>query len=60
MTAPLLGARTAEQIADNLQAAELNLSDEQRSRLDEVSAPLTPDYPYRLLAENTAERRKLL
>jgi aryl-alcohol dehydrogenase-like predicted oxidoreductase len=60
VTAPLLGARTAEQIADNLQAAELNLSDEQRSRLDEVSAPLTPDYPYRLLAENTAERRKLL
>jgi len=36
------------------------LSEEQRARLDEVSAPPTPDYPYRLLAENAAERRRLL
>jgi aryl-alcohol dehydrogenase-like predicted oxidoreductase len=60
VTAPLLGARTAEQISDNLKAAEITLAAEQRKRLDEVSAPPTPDYPYRLLAENVAERRKLL
>jgi aryl-alcohol dehydrogenase-like predicted oxidoreductase len=60
VAAPLLGARTADQIAENLRAADITLSEEQRSRLDEVSAPVTPDYPYRLLAENTAERRKLL
>ena len=60
VAAPLLGARTAAQLRDNLKASEVELTDEQRARLDEVSAPPTPDYPYRLLAENTAERSKLL
>jgi aryl-alcohol dehydrogenase-like predicted oxidoreductase len=60
VTAPLLGARTAEQVGDNLLASELTLPDAQRAQLDEVSAPPTPDYPYRLLAENTAERRGLV
>ena len=60
VAAPLLGGRTAAQIQDNLMASEVRLTDEQRARLDEVSAPPTPDYPYRLLAENTAERSKLL
>ena len=58
VAAPLLGARTADQLRDNLM--DIALSEEQRSRLDGVSAPATPDYPYRLLAEGTAERRKLL
>ncbi len=35
----VIGARTEEQLADNLKAAELKLSDEERRRLDEVSAP---------------------
>src|ERR1700730_12118195 len=48
VAAPLLGARTVEQLRDNLLAAELSLDDEQRLRLDAVSAPDTPDYPYRL------------
>ena len=60
VAAPLLGARSADQLRDNLMAADIALSEEQRSRLDRVSAPATPDYPYRLLAEGTAERRKLL
>ena len=60
VTAPLLGARTVEQLRDNLLAADISLTDQQRARLDEVSAPITPDYPYRLLAENAAERRSLL
>jgi aryl-alcohol dehydrogenase (NADP+) len=60
VTAPLLGARTVEQLHDNLLAADISLTDRQRTRLDEVSAPITPDYPYRLLAENASERRSLL
>src|SRR5207245_1814069 len=60
VAAPLLGARTAEQLRDNLLAADLSLNQEQRLRLDAVSAPDTPDYPYRLLAENAAGRRSLL
>jgi aryl-alcohol dehydrogenase-like predicted oxidoreductase len=35
----VIGARTDEQLADNLAAADLALSDEERARLDEVSAP---------------------
>jgi len=60
VTAPLLGARAVEQLRDNLLAADISLDDGQRVRLDAVSEPNTPDYPYRLLAENTAARRSLL
>jgi aryl-alcohol dehydrogenase-like predicted oxidoreductase len=60
VAAPLLGARTVEQLSDNLKASELTLTPSQTRLLDEVSAPLTPDYPYRLIAEGAAERRKLL
>ena len=35
----IVGARTDEQLEDNLAAADLKLSDEERGRLDEVSAP---------------------
>jgi len=35
----VIGARTDEQLADNLAAADLELSGEERARLDEVSAP---------------------
>src|SRR5207237_1767471 len=37
VAAPLLGARTADQLRDNLMAAEITLSDEQSLRLDEES-----------------------
>jgi aryl-alcohol dehydrogenase-like predicted oxidoreductase len=41
----VIGARTIEQLADNLKAAELSLSAEERERLDRAS--LTPlPYPY--------------
>lgn len=41
----VVGARTSEQLADNMAAADLLLTDEERRRLDEVSAqPLL--YPY--------------
>ncbi|MBX6765395.1 MAG: aldo/keto reductase [Rubrobacteraceae bacterium] len=35
----IIGARTDEQLADNLKAADLELTAEERARLDEVSAP---------------------
>jgi aryl-alcohol dehydrogenase-like predicted oxidoreductase len=35
----IVGARTDEQLADNLGAAELQLTDEERARLEEVSRP---------------------
>jgi aryl-alcohol dehydrogenase-like predicted oxidoreductase len=45
VTSLVIGARTEEQLADNLAAAELALTDDEVARLDEVSAtPLL--YPY--------------
>jgi aryl-alcohol dehydrogenase-like predicted oxidoreductase len=41
----IIGARTEEQLADNLAAAQLTLSAEERRRLDDVSAPPLI-YPY--------------
>jgi aryl-alcohol dehydrogenase-like predicted oxidoreductase len=35
----IIGARTEEQLEDNLGAAELQLSDEERARIEEVSRP---------------------
>jgi aryl-alcohol dehydrogenase-like predicted oxidoreductase len=35
----VVGARTEEQLADNLRAAELQLGPEERARLDRLSAP---------------------
>jgi aryl-alcohol dehydrogenase-like predicted oxidoreductase len=45
VTSLIIGARTSEQLADNLRAAELRLDDEERKRLDEVSRPRLL-YPY--------------
>jgi aryl-alcohol dehydrogenase-like predicted oxidoreductase len=39
VTSVIVGARTDEQLADNLAAAELTLTDEERARLDQVSQP---------------------
>jgi aryl-alcohol dehydrogenase-like predicted oxidoreductase len=45
VTSLVIGARTSEQLADNLAAADLTLDDDERARLDKVSAmPL--NYPY--------------
>ncbi|SFI67111.1 Predicted oxidoreductase [Amycolatopsis sacchari] len=45
VTSLVIGARTEEQLADNLGAAGLRLSEEDRKRLDAVSAPPLL-YPY--------------
>lgn len=46
VTSVILGARTLEQLEDNLGAAGLHLSAEETARLDEASAPIVDDYPY--------------
>src|SRR3954469_3594431 len=46
MTSVILGARTLEQLEDNLGAAGLHLSAEETARLDEASAPAPASYPY--------------
>jgi hypothetical protein len=51
----VLGARTSDQLADNLAAADLVLSDDERSRLDAVSAqPLI--YPHWHQAATASDR----
>ncbi|WP_158865117.1 aldo/keto reductase [Leifsonia sp. AG29] len=46
VTSVILGARTVEQLEDNLGAADVRLSDEQRTLLDEASARHAEAYPY--------------
>jgi aryl-alcohol dehydrogenase-like predicted oxidoreductase len=55
VTSVIAGARTEEQLTDNLAAAELALTDEEVARLDAVSAqPLL--YPYWHQAKTSADR----
>jgi aryl-alcohol dehydrogenase-like predicted oxidoreductase len=46
VTSVILGARTLEQLDDNLGAAGLHLSAEETRTLDEASDPQAADYPY--------------
>jgi aryl-alcohol dehydrogenase (NADP+) len=46
VTSVILGARTSEQLDDNLGAADLHLSADQTARLDAASDPGAADYPY--------------
>lgn len=46
VTSVILGARTVEQLDDNLGAAELHLDAGQTERLDAASDPAAADYPY--------------
>jgi diketogulonate reductase-like aldo/keto reductase len=55
VTSVIVGARTDEQLADNLGAADLELAGEERARLDEVSQlPLL--YPYWHQAKTASDR----
>ena len=47
----LLGARTVDQLADNLAAATIELTDQDVERLTAVSAPGLPPYPYAMIEE---------
>jgi aryl-alcohol dehydrogenase-like predicted oxidoreductase len=42
----ILGARTKQQLEDNLGAADVRLSPEETELLDTTSDPDAPDYPY--------------
>lgn len=46
VTSTILGARTLEQLEDNLGAADLHLGAEETAALDEASDPQPADYPY--------------
>jgi aryl-alcohol dehydrogenase-like predicted oxidoreductase len=56
VTAPLVGARTLEHLEDLLGAAELELSAEERARLEEP-APPPPTTPHRMLTEQIGLER---
>jgi aryl-alcohol dehydrogenase-like predicted oxidoreductase len=55
VTSVVVGARTAEQLADNLRAADLRLADADRRSLDALSEPRLL-YPYWHQAANAADR----
>ncbi|OLF18050.1 aldo/keto reductase [Actinophytocola xanthii] len=46
VTSVILGARTLEQLTDNLGAATLHLTEAETALLTEASAPAVADYPY--------------
>jgi aryl-alcohol dehydrogenase-like predicted oxidoreductase len=55
VTSVVIGARTGEQLTDNLGSAELTLTQEERARLDEASAPPLL-YPYWHQAKTARDR----
>ncbi|MEA2778839.1 MAG: hypothetical protein QOK29_383 [Rhodospirillaceae bacterium] len=55
VTSLVIGARTDQQLADNLAAANLVLSGEERARLDRISAPSLL-YPYWHQARTASDR----
>jgi aryl-alcohol dehydrogenase-like predicted oxidoreductase len=57
VTSVILGARTLEQLTDNLGAAGLHLSAEEAARLDAASDPGAADYPYGELGLDQRDRR---
>lgn len=56
----ILGVRTLAQLEDDLGAADMELSPEETARLDEVSAPPLPDYPYGFISRAADARRRAL
>jgi aryl-alcohol dehydrogenase-like predicted oxidoreductase len=57
VTSTILGARTTDQLATNLKAADLHLSSEETAILDKASDLGTADYPYGELGVQQRERR---
>jgi aryl-alcohol dehydrogenase-like predicted oxidoreductase len=55
VTSVVVGARTTEQLVDNLGAADLSLTEEELARLEEVSRPPLL-YPYWHQAKTAADR----
>ncbi|WP_411376270.1 aldo/keto reductase [Arthrobacter sp. MPF02] len=57
VTSVILGARNIEQLADNLAAADLELTPEESDRLTQVSQPRAGVYPYGPLAQEQRSRK---
>lgn len=57
VTSVILGARTREQLADNLSAADLKLTAEHAQQLTDASAPEIADYPYGKSGVNQRHRK---
>src|SRR5258708_39416092 len=55
VTSVIMGAKRIDQLEDNLAAVDLELSDEDIRKLDQVSA-LPPEYPGWMLATQGADR----
>ena len=53
----IIGARTAEQLTDNLGAAALRLTGDETNRLDTASDPGAADYPYGQFAIDQRDRK---
>jgi len=58
-TSVIIGARDEGQLRDNLAAAELRLTPEQRERLDKASA-LPPEYPGWMIAGQSRDRLQFI
>ncbi|MBM1362526.1 aldo/keto reductase [Ponticoccus sp. SC2-60] len=57
VTSVLLGARSRSQLADNLGAAAIKLSDDEMARLNTISAPQHNVYPYGTQADQQRNRK---
>lgn len=57
VTSVILGARSTVQLADNLAAADLELTPEESDRLTQVSQPRAGVYPYGPLAQEQRHRK---
>jgi aryl-alcohol dehydrogenase (NADP+) len=57
VTSVILGARTTEQLDDNLAAADVTLSAEETQRLTDVSKPRVGVYPYGPMAKEQRNRK---
>ncbi len=57
VTSVILGARNIEQLADNLAAADLELTPEESERLTQASQPRLGVYPYGPLAQEQRSRK---
>jgi aryl-alcohol dehydrogenase-like predicted oxidoreductase len=56
---PLVGARTALQLKDNLGCLALELNEEQKARLDAVSA-IEPGFPHDMLSQQAEQRARTI
>lgn len=57
VTSTILGARTLEQLEDNLAAGDLHLDADETTTLNSVSEPLVHDYPYGVMGVQQRERK---